>query len=116
MRAYDRSRVTSETADERQARLQWLCTNQQKRPVVEPADERQARLQRLRIRTNQQGKRLAAEPDEQRQGRLQRMRAQNHMRKHACVHRLKHGASSCLPHNALDSPVNNIDCKECKLT
>ena len=63
MRAYDRSRVTSETADERQARLQCLRTNQQER--------------------------LAAEPDKQRQAQLQRMRAQNNMRKHVCVRRLK---------------------------
>ena len=63
MHAYSRNKVASEAADERQARLQQLGTNQRER--------------------------LAAEPDEQRQARLQRIRAQNHVWKHVCVHRSK---------------------------
>ena len=48
MCAYGGGRVVSETADERQVRLQRLRTKQLERLAAEHEDDRQARLQWLR--------------------------------------------------------------------
>ena len=78
-RECERDRRASETVEQREERRRMWRERDRTRWET-------GRLQQLR--TNQQ-ERLAAEPDKQRQAQLQRMRAQNNMRKHVCVRRLK---------------------------
>ena len=66
-----RERWTSETEEQREARLQRMRITYCERMAVETEEQREARLQRM---SANQSDRLAAETEEQREARLQRMR------------------------------------------
>ena len=63
-------RLESETAEQRESRLQQLATNRQQRLESETAEQRESRLQQLA--TNRQ-QRLESETAEQRESRLQQL-------------------------------------------
>ena len=72
MRANQRERLATESAEERAARLQQVSANQRERLATESAEERAARLQQ--VRANQR-ERLATESAEERAARLQQVSA-----------------------------------------
>ena len=84
MRSTQDRRIATESAEEREARLQQLRVVQQQRITAESAEERVARLQQLRFSQQQritgqqvrstQDRRIATESAEEREARLQQLR------------------------------------------
>ena len=72
-----RDRLATETAEERQARLQRMSANQHEKLASETVDEREARLEQMRAN---QHERLASETVDEREARLQQMSANQHER------------------------------------
>ena len=74
--AQDR-RIATESAEEREARLQYVRSAQDRRIATESAEEREARLQYVR---SAQDRRIATESAEEREARLQQLRVAQQQR------------------------------------
>ena len=77
LRVNQHRRIATETTEQREARLQQLRSNQQQRITAEIAEEREVRLQQLQV--NQQ-QRITAETTEEQQARLQQVRINQQQR------------------------------------